>query len=676
MSWIIKSCASLVLGFLLLANVELSFAQPADKRVALVIGNGAYEEPGSALPNPPNDATAMAAKLRGLGFVVVEAVDQDFRGMRRAMREFDRALQGADAGLFYYAGHGMEYRGSNYLFPTDAVLETEGDVGIGLIDVDQIMQIMETTVPTRLLFLDACRNNPLARRFRGSLGASRSSTVGTGLARMDAAVGTFIAYATAPGDVAADGEGRHSPFTAAMLTHLEEPGLEIGQLMRRVRDTVLDATNERQVPWDSSSLRGAPFVLNLNVTINVAPEVPPAPTQQAEIVFWQSIAQSDEAASFRAYLDRFGEGGLFTELAELRIAELTTLPDTRDDAPTLDVASLPNPLTDVIDQDSASIEGTLSLDRSAWRRLQSSLTALGFDAGIADGRPGANTRTAIASWQMANAYPATGFFNTEQAARLAAQAEPKLAALAAARPDVSKAGTGTSFKDCATCPDMVIVPAGSFLFGSSSSERGRTRDEATQERTSIPANFAIGRFEVTQSQWSACAAAGRCRRVSQTGGGSEPVRGVGWSDAQTYVAWLSELTGKRYALPDERRWEYAARGGRSSVYPWGDEVGQGRAVCDGCGSDFDLDRPARVGNFAANSFGLYDTAGNVAEWTADCFSGDGPLPVSQAGAQTCERYVIKGGSYASRPHRLRSAARAGDFDDPTPERGLRVMRRL
>lgn len=321
----------LVVLALLVAGVTAQ-AQTAGRRVALVIGNGAYERPGSALRNPANDARAMAEKLRALGFEVIDAIDRDHLGMRRALGAFDRAMQGASAGLFYYAGHGMEYRGRNYLFPVDATLETEGDVGLNLIDLDQVLQVMETAVPTRLLFLDACRDNPLARRFRSALGATRSSSIGQGLARVDAGVGTFIAYATAPGDVAADGTGSNSPFTAAMLTHLDEPGLEVGQLMRKVRNSVLEATNERQVPWESSSLRGAPFILNLSLPPEPSPAAPAMDDRQAEIVYWQSIKDSRDQASFKAYLARFGDTGLFSELAKLRIdalqagAEVAALP--------------------------------------------------------------------------------------------------------------------------------------------------------------------------------------------------------------------------------------------------------------------------------------------------------------------------------------------------------------
>ena len=139
------------------------------KRVALVIGNGAYERAEDRLPNPPNDANAIPEKLDALGFDVTKTLDLDYRGMRTGLRDFDRTLESADAGLFFYAGHGMEYQGRNHLFPMDAVLESEGDISIGLIDVGQILHIMETSVPTRLIFLDACRNNPLARRFSRSL---------------------------------------------------------------------------------------------------------------------------------------------------------------------------------------------------------------------------------------------------------------------------------------------------------------------------------------------------------------------------------------------------------------------------------------------------------------------------------------------------------------------------
>lgn len=309
-------------------------AAEVGKRVALVIGNGAYERPEDSLPNPPNDAKAMSAKLRALGFQVIEVVDLDYRGMRVALRDFDRALEGAKAGLFFYAGHGMEYQGRNYLFPTDALLESEGDVSIGLIDVGQVLHVMETRVPTRLMFLDACRNNPLARRFRGSLGATRSSQIGTGLARIDAAVGTFIAYATAPGQLAEDGRGTNSPFSAAMLQHLDEPGLDVDQLMRRVRNSVLEATDERQIPWNSSSLRGS-FVLNTQVPAQ-APAASTGQQQRPSDIAagepsstdrrdddreaWAFAQRLNTVQGFQAYLDAHCPGGRYCGFAQAAIA--------------------------------------------------------------------------------------------------------------------------------------------------------------------------------------------------------------------------------------------------------------------------------------------------------------------------------------------------------------------
>lgn len=376
-----------------LAATNEPITSSTGQRVALVIGNGTYQKIEEQLDNPANDARAMAAHLRSLDIEVIEAIDLDYQGMRTALRQFDRALKGADAGLFYYAGHGMEYRGQNYLFPTDAILESEGDIGLGLIDMQQVLHVMETSVPTRLVFLDACRNNPLASNFRSSLGASRSASVGRGLGRIDAAIGTFIAYATAPGQLAADGKEKHSPFTRAMLQHLIEPGLEISQLMHKVRNSVIEATDERQVPWESSSLRG-PFILNLDVTINPAPVATSATdiseNQRAETVFWESIKDSDQSASFEAYLERFGTTGVFAPLAEARIRELQV-------------------------GQAETAEASLDFDR---RQVQEALTARGYGIGTADGIFGPRTRSAIKSWQLEHDGEASGYLTEKQVAAI------------------------------------------------------------------------------------------------------------------------------------------------------------------------------------------------------------------------------------------------------------------
>jgi tetratricopeptide (TPR) repeat protein len=240
------------------AGPKVAIATPAgapmERRVALVIGNSRYRYAAS-LPNPSNDAADIAAALRKLGFDVIEGRDLDRRGTEDQIRAFGRKLDGADLALLFYAGHGMQVGGKNYLIPVDAKLERTGDLSLDTIEVGQILAQMEAEKRVNLVFLDACRDNPLARSFARSLG-TRSTAVGSGLAAIQSAIGTMIVYATQPDNVALDGEGRNSPFTAALLKHIATPKLEISALMKRVRADVIAATREKQVPWDHSSLVG------------------------------------------------------------------------------------------------------------------------------------------------------------------------------------------------------------------------------------------------------------------------------------------------------------------------------------------------------------------------------------------------------------------------------------
>lgn len=222
------------------------------RKVALVIGNSAYKHAGT-LPNPTNDARDLSVALRKLGFDVVEGRDLDRPGMDSAIRQFSRKLDGADLAIFFYAGHGMQVAGKNYLVPIDAKLERPGDLNFDTVDVALVLAQMESENRVNLIFLDACRDNPLARSLSRSMG-TRSSSVGNGLAQIQSAIGTMIAYATQPDNVALDGDGKNSPFTTALLKHIVTPGLDIGAVMRRVRTDVIAATKQKQVPWDHSSL--------------------------------------------------------------------------------------------------------------------------------------------------------------------------------------------------------------------------------------------------------------------------------------------------------------------------------------------------------------------------------------------------------------------------------------
>jgi len=199
----------------------------------------------------------MSSALRELGFKVIEGYNLNSATMRSKIAEFGAALPGAGVSLLYYAGHGMQVSGRNYLVPVDAKVERPSALGTEAIEVNTIIADMEAEKRINLVFLDACRDNPLSRNLARSMGGgSRSTAVGQGLAQVNAGIGTLITFATSPDTIALDGSGRNSPFTQAMLKYIRTPGLEIRSMLTRVRADVIRATNEQQVPWDHSSLTG------------------------------------------------------------------------------------------------------------------------------------------------------------------------------------------------------------------------------------------------------------------------------------------------------------------------------------------------------------------------------------------------------------------------------------
>jgi hypothetical protein len=227
-------------------------------RVALVIGNGAYSNV-TPLTNPPNDARDVSNALRDLGFKVIEGYNLDSAKMRSKIGEFGAAMPGAGVTLFYYAGHGMQVAGKNYLVPVDAKLEHPSSLGLEAIEVSTVISDMESEKRINLVFLDACRDNPLSRSLARSMGTSRSASVGQGLAQLNAGIGTLITFATSPDTVALDGAGRNSPFTTALLKHIRTPGLEVRTMLTRVRADVIKATRCRGIiprsPANSTSSR-------------------------------------------------------------------------------------------------------------------------------------------------------------------------------------------------------------------------------------------------------------------------------------------------------------------------------------------------------------------------------------------------------------------------------------
>ena len=244
----------------------LSPAQAQD-RVALVIGNGKYVH-AQALPNPANDARAIAGALREIGFAVVQGADLDRSGMERALFDFLDKARTARVALIFYAGHGLQVDGRNYLVPVDAKLESARDLNFGMVELDKVLASLDDPNRANIVILDACRDNPLTRSFAAK---TRSGTMAAGLAALTSVgTGTLLAFATAPDKVALDGRGANSPFTEGLLKHLRTPGLEVRQMLTRVRADVARATSEQQVPWDNSSLRGDIYLAGL-------PTAPDAP---------------------------------------------------------------------------------------------------------------------------------------------------------------------------------------------------------------------------------------------------------------------------------------------------------------------------------------------------------------------------------------------------------------
>jgi hypothetical protein len=305
---------------LLVGNACAGSAHAAD-RVALVIGNTAYQHL-PRLANPARDAQLIAATLQSVGFQLIGGkaqTDLDRAGLERAIRQFGSELAGGSIGLFYYAGHGIQVKGTNYLVLVGANPTGVADIDFELIDTELVLKQLEAAgSKLNFVILDACRNNPFGGR------GLRDS--GGGLARMNAPTGTLISYATQPGNVALDGTTGHSPYTAALATTIKKPGLRVLDVFNEVGLAVDKSTRGRQQPWQSSSPIDGNFYFLAPTGVTLTSPVPDTPAQvDREAMFWDSIKSSQTEADFNAYLKQFPEG-TFASLARNRIASFRVSP--------------------------------------------------------------------------------------------------------------------------------------------------------------------------------------------------------------------------------------------------------------------------------------------------------------------------------------------------------------
>jgi formylglycine-generating enzyme required for sulfatase activity len=517
-----------------------TFAQPKENRVALVMGNSAYKT--APLKNPTNDAKDMAAKLKGMGFTVVERNNLTSKQIGSTLREFRSKLSPGSVALVYYAGHGLQIKGENYFPTVDAEIAGEEDVPNQSLAMRQIMDVLEDAkTRLNLVFLDACRNNPYSRSFRSS---------SDGLSKVNAPSGTLISFATRPGSVASDGTDRNGLYTGALLEAMDSKGDQIEQVLKRVVTRVKAGSKNQQEPWMEGSIDGEFCFGNCLVTV--------AQTGVSDDrALWDSVKDSRDVNELKAYLAQFPRG-VFAGVASVRINAMEK---------GVNPAAIPSSQTPI-------------------------------------------------------------------------------------RPIVLQ--PGTLFKDCDDCPEMLVIPAGTFLMGSKAGPFGfpqPTPDEQPQRTVSVP-SFAMGKFEVTQEQWFSVMGT----TPSFFKGRSLPVEQVSWNEAQQFVKKLNQKTGKQYRLPSEAEWDYAARGGSQAAFSFAENVLGQYAWFNGNSAN----KTNPVGEKLPNNFGLYDMYGNVSEFTQDCWNNNYSGAPTDASAWTvgnCSMRVLRGGSWLHPFQSLRSANR-------------------
>ena len=662
-----------------LALVALMAASPvhAAKRVALVIGNDAY----GTLPDLNNaraDARGMAAKLKSMGFEVILKLDASRRDFGRAVTDFEGRLASAEVGLVFYAGHGIQANGRNWLIPSNAEIEAEEDLEFEGIDSNRLLESMKRAgSPLNIVILDACRDNPLPKR-------SRSAARGLAIAHVPTGIkGTAIVYSAAPGQTAEDGDpGGNGVFTGALLAVLDEPGLKLEDVFKRTAARVARRTGGKQKPWINSSVT-EDFYFRPG-----AQAAAPAPTTggvDKETLFWQSIQASVDPTMFEAYLEQYPNGA-FASLARAKVRALQGRQTAALTAPALafEVTSLDEEL---VAAKNANVRAEPTTDARK-------LTTLPAGANVAV--TGRTTHQGATWYRVALAGVGVGYVFGNLLGEAPAAAPAPVQPAVGVYP--GRYEPGDTFRDCPDCPEMVVVPAGSFRMGDL--QGGGDDDERPVHTVTIARPFAVGKYEVTRGEFAAFVeATGHHTGVScwvDAGGGEwkdlaghgwrdprfsqtdrDPVVCVSWDEAKAYAAWISRKTGKRYRLPSESEWEYAARAGTSAALYWGSDPDRA------CGYANVADRSAKdqysgwmihdcrdghvntspVGSYEANAFGLHDTLGNVWEWVEDCWNGSYAGAPSDGGAWTsgeCSRRVLRGGSWNGRPRYVRSALRIRD----------------
>lgn len=629
---------------LLLAQAALAAPQQAlqqERRVALVIGNSGYKEQYfGPLPNPANDARDMAAALKKLGFEVIHKQDANKREMEDAIRSLGTQLKKGGVGLFYFAGHGIQYQNRNYLIPLRAGIHGQDDLAYEGVDAERVLSAMSVAENGfNIVILDACRAN------MNFPGASRSG--GAGLAEMKAPTGSLIAYATSPGSYAADGQSKNGTYTESLLRRMATPGLPVEQMFKQVRMDVAKVTKNLQIPWEHSSLMGdfsfagGEQSASLGPASSFTPYTPtpvaPAPKLARPGSGTVDLSDIDADAQARAKAE--------AERAKAAAAQAKVEAAARKEWD----ARLKAMQADFAKVQTVEKSGTYTAEHKAkaWER---------FAAAYADKNPFTDQDKSLRSKaQVQQAHWEAEARNQAdaQAAALAAtpKKQPQLLALGTAPkeppPLAAEPKAGDTWTDPVTGMEFKWVPGGTYEMGcgpwaGSSGLFGDCNSDETPVHMVRLNGFWLGKYEVTQGQWEKVMG----NNFSDGQRGNDfPAQNVSWDDAKGYISRLNAQGWTQFRLPTEAEWEYAARsGGRSEKYAGGDDIDRVAWYGSPRGSN-------RVGTKAPNGLGLYDMSGNVWEWCEDVYddkaygshSRDNPMH----GGGSVNR-VYRGGSWSTK----------------------------
>lgn len=580
------------------------FAQAAEKRVALVMGNGAYQNLPK-LDNPTHDAADMAAALGRFGFEVILRENQTLEGMNEAIAEFGRKLGGSDVALFFFAGHGIQVKSQNYIIPVNAKIESEAGVAYQGVNINQVLDELDISQSrANILILDACRDNPISGKFRSSGSRGLAAPAST-------PKGTVIVYATDPGNTAMDGSGRNGLLTAGLLTAFKGEDLSLDAVLTVASAEVERISNQKQTPYVNG-----PKTLQKNLRFGVPVDSGPA-LGQAEIEkdFWVGIKDSTDPADFKAYLQEY-PSGRYRALALNRLKRLKA--SQTADAP------VPQPDPAVQEQ-------------KAWEIAERLQTLEGYQAYLSDYPNGQHAKYAKASLAK------LGKDEPRQVQTTAAvAASPPMAQVGTAVAVASE--TRQSFE-----PALVRVKGGTFQMGSPDTEPDRVSDE--RQHAVTVQDFAIGATEVTQAQWRAVMGNNPSANKDCD---DCPVEQVSWNEVQEYIDKLNAKAGKTYRLPTEAEWEYACRsGGKAELYCGGADLDQ--LAWYGTNSE---GKSHPGGQKTPNGLGLYDMSGNVWEWSCSAYAKDYDGSETRCrGKNLAGQVANRGGAWGNNPLNARAAAR-------------------